>query len=182
MSGVPLDTGAKVGPGQFLPRLGTAWRLGDRTVVRAGYGLSSDPKPFIDFRNSYPISFAWSIPSATFNGANNAFLPVTTLRTQRYWERVNGVRFPAGFEPTLGWSHTFGRRVMTEVGARGHHLYLMPITVDVTAYLDGFALECAKHGAQFDVRTGKVLAPPALIPVKTFQVQVVGDEVQVAQR
>ncbi len=49
-------------------------------------------------------------------------------------------------------------------------------------FLDGFSLECAKHGAQFDVRTGKVLAPPALIPVKTFQVQVVGDEVQVARR
>ncbi|HVU12490.1 MAG TPA: non-heme iron oxygenase ferredoxin subunit [Phototrophicaceae bacterium] len=49
-------------------------------------------------------------------------------------------------------------------------------------HLDGFSLECAKHGAQFDVRTGKVLAPPALIPVKTFQVQVVGDEVQVARR
>jgi methylenetetrahydrofolate reductase (NADPH) len=66
--------------------------------------------------------------------------PVTTLRTQRYWENVNGVRFPADFEPTLGWSHTFGRRVMTEVAARGHHLYLMPITVDVTTYLDGLAL------------------------------------------
>jgi Carboxypeptidase regulatory-like domain/TonB dependent receptor len=81
LSGVPLDTGAKVGPGQFLPRIGAAYRLGEQTVIRAGYGLSSDPKPFIDFRNSYPISFAWSIPSATFNGVNNAFLPVTTLRT-----------------------------------------------------------------------------------------------------
>jgi len=43
--------------------------------------MSSDPKPFIDFRNAFPIAFAWSIPSATFNGTNNAFLPVTTLRT-----------------------------------------------------------------------------------------------------
>jgi hypothetical protein len=81
LSGVPLDTGASVGPGQFLPRVGAAYRIGESTVVRAGYGLSSDPKPFVDFRNSYPISFAWSIPSATFNGTNNAFLPVTTLRT-----------------------------------------------------------------------------------------------------
>ena len=49
-------------------------------------------------------------------------------------------------------------------------------------HLDGFALECAKHGAQFDVRTGEVLAPPAVSPVRTYPVQVVGDEVQVARR
>jgi hypothetical protein len=81
LSGVPENTGASVGPGQFLPRVGAAWRVTENTVVRAGYGLSSDPKPYIDFRNSYPIAFAWSIPSATFNGVNNAFLPVTNLRT-----------------------------------------------------------------------------------------------------
>ena len=49
-------------------------------------------------------------------------------------------------------------------------------------HLDGYALECAKHGAQFDIRTGKVLAPPALVPVRTYEVRVVGDEIQVAGR
>ncbi len=48
--------------------------------------------------------------------------------------------------------------------------------------LDGHTIECAKHGAQFDLRTGEVLAPPALIPVKTYEVRVVGDEIQVARR
>jgi hypothetical protein len=81
LGGVPEDTGASVGPGLFLPRVGAAYRIGEKMVVRAGYGMSSDPKPFIDFRNAYPIAFAWSIPSATLNGVNNAFLPVTTLRT-----------------------------------------------------------------------------------------------------
>jgi hypothetical protein len=80
LSGVPEDTGAESGPGQLLPRVGLAYRLNDKTVIRAGYGLSSDPKPFIDFRNSYPINFAWSMPAARFNGVDNAFLPVTTLR------------------------------------------------------------------------------------------------------
>ena len=46
----------------------------------AGYGQSADPKPYIDFRNAYPINFAWSHPAVTFNGVTNAFLPVTTLR------------------------------------------------------------------------------------------------------
>jgi 3-phenylpropionate/trans-cinnamate dioxygenase ferredoxin subunit len=48
--------------------------------------------------------------------------------------------------------------------------------------LDGYAIECSKHGAQFDIRNGKVLAPPAVAPVKWYATQVVGDEVQVAGR
>ncbi|HXG63738.1 MAG TPA: TonB-dependent receptor, partial [Blastocatellia bacterium] len=80
LEGVPEDTGAESGPGQFLPRLGVAYRLKDKTVLRGGYGQSADPRPFIDFRNAYPIVNAWSMPQRTFNGATNAFLPVTTLR------------------------------------------------------------------------------------------------------
>ncbi len=68
LSGVPLDTGVDLGPGEFLPRVGAAYRLGDKTVLRAGYGQSADPKPYIDFRNAYPINFAWSHPAITFNG------------------------------------------------------------------------------------------------------------------
>lgn len=48
--------------------------------------------------------------------------------------------------------------------------------------LDGYAIECPKHGAQFDIRNGKVLAPPAVAPVKWYRTQVAGDEVQVAGR
>jgi len=80
VGGVPLDTGTTVGIGQFLPRAGLAFRLNDKTVFRGGFGLSSDPKPYIDFRNAYPINFAWSFPTPTFNGASNTFVPVTTLR------------------------------------------------------------------------------------------------------
>ncbi|HKV38561.1 MAG TPA: TonB-dependent receptor [Blastocatellia bacterium] len=80
LSGVPIDTGTSVGPGQFLPRVGIAYRFDEKTVLRAGYGLSSDPKPYIDFRNAFPINFAFALPPAQFNGQDNAFLPVTTLR------------------------------------------------------------------------------------------------------
>src|SRR3954449_8266864 len=48
--------------------------------------------------------------------------------------------------------------------------------------IDGYEIECPKHGARFDVRDGKVLAPPAVAPVKAYKVQVVGSEVQVARR
>ena len=37
--------------------------------------------------------------------------------------------------------------------------------------LDEFAIECPRHGARFDVRTGEVLCMPAVVPVRTFPVK-----------
>src|SRR3989338_11178229 len=45
--------------------------------------------------------------------------------------------------------------------------------------LQGATIECAHHGAQFDIRTGKVLSMPAVTPIETFQVKVVGEELQI---
>ncbi|MDK3160564.1 non-heme iron oxygenase ferredoxin subunit [Kamptonema cortianum] len=45
--------------------------------------------------------------------------------------------------------------------------------------LIGCEIECVKHGARFDVRDGRVMAPPALVPLKTYTVRVVGNDVQV---
>ena len=38
--------------------------------------------------------------------------------------------------------------------------------------LEGTIVTCGCHGAQFDVRTGEVLAPPALEPVRSYPVRV----------
>lgn len=46
-------------------------------------------------------------------------------------------------------------------------------------YLEGTSIECPRHGARFDVTTGRVLALPAVIPLKTYRVEVVGEEVMV---
>jgi 3-phenylpropionate/trans-cinnamate dioxygenase ferredoxin subunit len=40
-------------------------------------------------------------------------------------------------------------------------------------------VECPRHGARFDVQTGAVKALPAVRPVRTYPVQVDGDEVRV---
>jgi len=40
-------------------------------------------------------------------------------------------------------------------------------------------VECPRHGARFDIRTGAVLAMPATAPVPTYAVRVQGDEIQV---
>ena len=77
--GVPFDTGAE-GAYLFLPRVGLAYRLNDKTVLRGGYGQSADPRPFQDVRNAYPIANIWSMPAIKLNGSDNSFIPVTTLR------------------------------------------------------------------------------------------------------
>ncbi len=41
-------------------------------------------------------------------------------------------------------------------------------------------IECPRHGARFDLRTGEVVALPAMFPIKTFPVRVEGDNIQVA--
>ncbi len=41
--------------------------------------------------------------------------------------------------------------------------------------LVGTTVTCMCHGAEFDVRTGHVLAPPAPLPVKVYRTRVEGD-------
>lgn len=46
-------------------------------------------------------------------------------------------------------------------------------------WLEGDAIECPRHGARFDVKTGKVLCLPAAVPINAYPVRVAGGEVQV---
>lgn len=41
------------------------------------------------------------------------------------------------------------------------------------------AIECPRHGARFDVRTGRALCMPAVEPVRVYQVRVVNDLIEV---
>ena len=45
--------------------------------------------------------------------------------------------------------------------------------------LAGTTLTCTCHGSEFDVRTGKVLAPPATLPVRVYPVRVAEDALQI---
>lgn len=44
----------------------------------------------------------------------------------------------------------------------------------------GVEIQCPRHGARFDVRTGKALCFPAFEPVTTHRVELRGDEIFVA--
>ncbi len=61
----PTDTGVKVPKLQVAPRFGLAYRFTEKTVFRAGYGISVDPDSFRRMRDSYPatVSSQFNAPS-----------------------------------------------------------------------------------------------------------------------
>ena len=63
--------------------------------------------------------------------------PVLSAASRNYWESRNRAVFPRNFRPDLYWNVDFGRRVLRFCEDRGFHLYLIPIKVDLTAYLSG---------------------------------------------
>ncbi len=88
-----------------------------------------------------------------------------------------------------------GERMVVEVGRR----WVAIFNVDGTYYaiedvcthddgplaegeLNGCIITCPRHGATFDIRTGKVLSAPAMVDVKSYDVQVLGNDIQVKPR
>ena len=47
--------------------------------------------------------------------------------------------------------------------------------------VQGFEIECPRHRARFDLRSGWVAAPPAYEDVTTFQVRIYDNQVQVRE-
>jgi hypothetical protein len=78
LGSVPEDTGVDVGIGQFAPRFGLAYRVTEKTVVRAGYGISVDPNSFRNQRDAYPATISLQL---TGGAASSTFQPAGALRT-----------------------------------------------------------------------------------------------------
>lgn len=75
INGVPDNTGVDTGIGQLAPRLGIAYRLTDRTVIRSGFGISIDPNNFRSMRDAYPAVISQQITGA------NSYAPAGSLVT-----------------------------------------------------------------------------------------------------
>lgn len=46
--------------------------------------------------------------------------------------------------------------------------------------VEGYEVECPRHGARFDLRTGAVRSFPAVVGIKTYQTKVDGSDIKVA--
>ena len=44
-------------------------------------------------------------------------------------------------------------------------------------YIEDDVVECNFHNGQFNIRTGEVVSPPCMIPIKTYKTMVEGDRV-----
>ena len=89
-------------------------------------------------------------------------------------------QIPAGeFKPVqLG-----GKRLLICHTAEGFYAVDDTCTHDdgplADGWLEGNAIECPRHGARFDVRSGQVLCLPAAVAIRSYPVQVEGDDVSV---
>jgi hypothetical protein len=63
---VPQNVGITTSKKLFAPRFGFAYRLGEKTVIRSGYGITYDPLPFSrPLRGMYPATIGATFVSST---------------------------------------------------------------------------------------------------------------------
>jgi hypothetical protein len=86
VGGNPLDLGLERHYKDFAPRLGIAYRLNDKTVVRTGFGISFSPFPDNTYAYNYPVK-----QNNTFTNVNN-YQPVLLPNGQP-------TKFELGFPP-----------------------------------------------------------------------------------
>ncbi|HEY3444316.1 MAG TPA: carboxypeptidase regulatory-like domain-containing protein [Paludibaculum sp.] len=73
VGGTPRNAGITVSKKLFAPRLGFAYRIGEKNVVRAGYGITYDAVPFgRPLRGLYPstLTGGWNSPVTTYGWYN----------------------------------------------------------------------------------------------------------------
>ncbi len=78
--GIPTDCGTKVAKLLFSPRLGIAYRLNEKTVVRTGFGLNWDPWNLArPLRTNFPILAAFNLAPAALSWATTLSQGLPTL-------------------------------------------------------------------------------------------------------
>ena len=87
---VPRNAGITVSKALLSPRFGIAYRLDDKTVIRAGYGLNYDPMPFSrPLRGMYPITVTFDFNRdntfTLFRSLEDGIPPVDGPDLSRAW-------------------------------------------------------------------------------------------------
>jgi hypothetical protein len=92
----------------FAPRIGLAYQLYDKTVIRAGFGISYDMGVFgsnfgHSVTQSLPVLLAQQVNAFNGNGASNNFAPAFNLGPGGYLSTLPGVPTgaPAGVFPAI---------------------------------------------------------------------------------
>ncbi|MBL8241883.1 MAG: TonB-dependent receptor [Bryobacterales bacterium] len=126
---IPMDNGMSVSKKLFAPRLGFAWRLDDKTVIRSGYGLTYNPMVISrPLRGLYPATIAssWVAPTqfgyygTLTRGIPDVPTPDISSGSVTLPPTVNmGPRSPWGGQLHRGyiqsWNYTIERRLPGEL-------------------------------------------------------------------
>jgi hypothetical protein len=122
LGSVPEDTGVDVGAGQLAPRFGLAYRLTEKTVIRAGYGISVDPNSFRNQRDAYPATISLQVTGATtFQAAGSLRTGIPAIPTPDITPGIINLptnigtqTFPSVFH--RGYIQSFNLTVQREIG------------------------------------------------------------------
>jgi hypothetical protein len=77
---VPSGCGVEISKALFSPRAGFAYRVTDTFVIRAGYGMTTDPYEALEpMRNNFPISVASHVINTLPAGGQDGVLPIRSL-------------------------------------------------------------------------------------------------------
>jgi len=99
--GVPWDTGAHANKKDFAPRFGLAYRLGNKTVIRSGFGITVDPDNMRNQRNAYP-----SVINQDYSPANSyqfiSYIGVPNAPQVTQVALSNGIPVPTYPDITVG--------------------------------------------------------------------------------
>jgi len=80
LGGTPRDCGTKVAKLLFSPRLGIAYRMNEKTVIRTGFGVNWDPWNLArPLRTNYPILAAFNLAPAALGWATTLSQGLPTL-------------------------------------------------------------------------------------------------------
>jgi outer membrane receptor protein involved in Fe transport len=147
---VPTNCGYDMGPGNWSPRAGVAYRLTENVVLRGGYGINYDPYPLAFVRNilgNYPSSISLSvpqpnalqpagrladgIPAITVPDISSGIIPVPL--------NVSARALPD--EPKRGYIHSWNATVQAELawGFTGQAGYVATRQRDINQIMDANA-------------------------------------------
>lgn len=149
---VPMNAGISVSHKLFAPRVGIAYRLGDKTVIRTGYGINYDPLPFsrplrgwypivVNFANTATNGYNWEgtlaqgVPNTVGPDVSSGIVPLPASAS----ERSPNSFIHRGYEQSYNFTieHKLPLNLVTSVGYVGSHSVHLLADYDINAGYPG---------------------------------------------
>ncbi|MBK5295564.1 MAG: TonB-dependent receptor [Vicinamibacteria bacterium] len=180
-SQVPANLGIESNWRNFNPRTGISWRLGERSVFRAGYGSSTIPWPDNSYAFNFPTkqnnqisapntfavagSLAAGLPPPNFAPIpDTGIVPGDNFRAQGFFSIPKDLKegilhsWNVAFQRELPWGFT---GEIAYVGNRGQDIIAR---IDLNA---GYVLGADTAGQPLRVKFGRTASTTTTIPVKS---------------